>query len=55
MQEHEQTELVKRLTLAQESILERDRTIETLNTKAVDMEMALQHRQRCVRGGGSCV
>ena len=44
--EHEQAELVKRLTLAQESILERDQNIETLQRKAVDVEMNYQQKQR---------
>ena len=44
--EHEQSELVKRLTLAQESILERDKTIEALEKKYIDVEVLAQKQQR---------
>ena len=40
--EHEQSELVKRLTLAQESILERDRTIDSLNQKQVEVDVGFR-------------
>ncbi len=40
--EHEQADLVKRLTFSQESLLERDKTIETLEQKYVDAEVEVQ-------------
>ena len=46
MLEHERAKLVKRLSLAQESILERDQNIETLQRKTVDVEMNYQQKQR---------
>lgn len=43
--EHEQAELLKRLTLSQESILERDRDFEILERKYVDMEVQFKQAQ----------
>ena len=44
--EHEQSQLVKRLTLAQESLLERDRTIDGLDQKYVDVELSYKNVQK---------
>lgn len=44
--EHEQSQLVKRLTLAQESLLERDRTIDNLDKKYVDVEVCYKQIQK---------
>ena len=46
--EHEQSELSKRVTLAQESILERDKSLDALDRKCVDSELAAQKAQRSV-------
>ncbi len=46
MLEHEQSDLVRRLTLAQESILERDTAIESLEKKYIDVEVTCQKQQR---------
>lgn len=47
--EHEQADLVKRLTLSQESILERDKTIDSLNRRLVDTDVQLQQVQLQLR------
>ena len=43
--EHEQAELVRRITLSQESILERDNTIENMDKKSVDVEVNLKQSE----------
>ncbi|XP_035690017.1 golgin subfamily A member 3-like [Branchiostoma floridae] len=47
--EREQRELVKRLTLTQECLAERDKSIETLQGKSVEAEMKLRAAQGDVR------
>ena len=42
MLNHEKSELVKRITLSQEGILERDKTIDTLEKKGVELEVQNQ-------------